>query len=413
MASLVLIGTSCHKNNNDGGTQQKDSTNIQSSPPDSIAAILYYITPQSNAFYFNRTPFSQASLVMLNPDGTLRWRNDMLTGPMFTAPAYSNGRFFLSGNILPDELNATQDPMFTTTVQAVDAATGKQIWTYRDQYLNAYPPVAFQDKVYLLGWNGFSQIDAATGKLIPLNDPPIHSPIAWQDSSVLYCLDGDYLQLQYPVAGFDLVTGKSTGLSDKQYNTPGYVVADGKRVYVITGGTNQNDPDRGMHLVALQKDGLKQLWENADHAYGDQLILQDSLVYAYTYGGTPALFAVGANDGHIRWQVDLPQTVMSINGLFIYKGALYAWGSVDLTHTFVGQVSMQTHTFTTFKTIDALNFVHPILSGNWMYGLLNDYNNAKIVLVDPTNFQVHATYTTLGANVDHIYILTQKGNILK
>jgi outer membrane protein assembly factor BamB len=172
---------------------------------------------------------------------TIKWRVPIHGG--YAGPSAANGKVYVFDRILapgekdPANLFARTNSKGVERLSCLDAATGKEVWTYEYpcQYGMSYPagpraaPLISGGKVYTLGAMGdLNCVDAATGKSVWSKSfmKDYDAPLAIWGFAAAPILDGNKLICVVGgkafVVAFDKDTGKELWKSERGGPEPGY-----------------------------------------------------------------------------------------------------------------------------------------------------------------------------------------------
>jgi outer membrane protein assembly factor BamB len=217
-------------------------------------------------------------------------------------PTASDGRVFFDAPAADGEME----------VRAVDAATGKDAWSFRLNGSPATGMVAENGALYLgvNQWDGATvkarrviALDAATGALrweAPL-DLDVNGGLSADADRVYIGMNGGVVQARDAATGEPAWTARAGG----RLNTAPSVIDR-----VAYAGNSD-----GM-MTALNAGDGTQLWQNnVGSAVLTQVAGADSVVYFGTNDGT--LFALDAASGAMKWQVQSPERRPVVPGPYV------------------------------------------------------------------------------------------------
>lgn len=387
---LLLAGsvlTSCNKNsdpvlpttNNSTG----DSTVVSPVAADSATGIVVvtYSAPNGNV---------ENTLVCLNPDGSLKWKNNQFNGEVLAAPGYANGTLYVSTGYFGWTGPVGGNSYYSYgKIYAIDASNGSIKWSYLDSNYSSATPLASNGEIYLPQYGYMVGVDATIG--VPNWGMLVSNGLPWTpliDGDTLYTATAPMYTGYYNITALNVKTKKAIWTTPIGYNPPGGVkIANDMLVFTTgTGG-----------LMALNKTTGMINWRVYDQQYTGSHIANGNTLFTFNHTYPLNLYAFSLSTGGLLWKTNLLKAPNQFGGLYLYGKNLYYY-AYEYPISYLQAVNPKTGDSLSRATING-RYENPLLVGNRVYARKwwdNATNNQlavpQVVVLDAANFALlHAT----------------------
>jgi len=380
-AGFVLV--SCNKNNNPVLPVTNDSTAVTPAVVDSATGIVVVTYTGSGGTVTN-------SLICLNPDGSLKWKNNQFNGEVLEAPGYANGTLYVSTSYF-----AWTGPIGSSSyysygkLYAIDASTGSVKWSFLDSTFSTAIPLATDSEIYLPQHGYIAGANPTTGvrnwAALVSNGLPWTPLIA---GDTLYTATAPLYTGYYSITALSIKTRKPLWTTPIGYNPPGgFKIAND--LLVFTTGTGA--------LMALDKATGMQKWTVSDQQYDGVHVANGNTLFAFNHTSPLNLYAFSLPTGGPLWKAKLPKAPDNFGGLYLYGKNLYFY-AYQYPVSYLQAVDPKTGDSLARSTIND-RYEDPLLVGNRVYARKwwdNTTNKQlavpQVVILDAANFTLrHAT----------------------
>lgn len=405
LLSAGFLVTSCSKNDNPVPPEPTtdDSTVIIPEATDSATGIVVVTYAAPGGIVEN-------TLVCLNADGTLKWKNNNFNGEVLAAPGYANGTLYVSSSKF-----AWTGPVGSNSyysygrLYAIDASNGSVKWSYLDSNFSSATPLAGNSQVYLPQNGYIAGFDANTGKLnfgmLVSNGLPF-TPLI--DGDTLYTATAPMYTAYYSINALNVKTNKVIWSTPIGYNPPGGVKIVNNMLVFTTGAGALN---------ALNKTTGMATWSIKDQQYDAVHTANANTLFTFNHASPLNLYAFSLATGGLQWKTNLKKSPFQFGGLYLYRNNLYFYAYDYNNTTWLQAVNP--------KTGDSLSranlqdrYENPLLVGNRVYARKwwdNATNNQlavpQVVILDAANFALKHATDINAEQIKSIRVIGKSGTI--
>ena len=385
-AGFVFI--SCNKNNDpvlpDPEPPTNDSIVEPPAPVDSATGIVVVTYANLNGVVDN-------SLICLNADGSLRWKNDKFNGEVLQAPGYANGTLYVSTSIFRFTGPVGSNSYYSYgKLYAIDASNGSVKWSHLDSSLGSATPLATNSQVYLPQNGYIAGFHPTTGVLnwgaLVTNGLP-WTPLI--DGDTLYTATAPMYTAYYSITALNVKTNKVLWTKPVGYNPPGgFKIVN--NMLVLTTGAGA--------LMALDKTTGMNKWTVSDQPYDAIHIANGNTLFTFNHTSPLNLYAFSLTTGALQWKTNLQKVPYQFRGLYLYRNNLYFNAINHDNTTYLQAVNPKTGDSISRANLndryeDPLYIGHRVYAKKWWDNATNNQLAIpQVVILNASNYALqHAT----------------------